>query len=102
MTLLKFETNSAREVKISVPRKTSVPRTAIVNITFCVKKKRRIPLARMIAPTISAPEPIRNVPHLPARSVPKLSSPELSVRMPTAVTDGAIPSWARYTAPNEP
>ena len=95
MTPLKLETKSAREVSKSVPTKTRVPRTATVNITFWVKKKRRIPLARMTAPMMSAPEPIRKVPHLPARSVPKLSSPELSVRMPIAVTEGAIPSWAR-------
>ncbi len=73
MTLFQFETKSARDVNRSAARKTSVPSTAIVNITFWVKKNRRIPLARMIAPMISAADAIRNVPHLPARSVPKLS-----------------------------
>ena len=67
-----------------------------MNITFCVKKKRRMPLARMIAPMISAVLPIMNVPQCPASwTAPKLSSPELPERMPIAVTAGAIPSWAR-------
>ena len=95
MSELKLRTKSSWVVKSSVARKTRVPSTAIVNTTFCVKKKRRMPVIRIRAPIRSATAPTMKVPPGPAMVVPKLTMPELPVMMPMVVIAGARPSCVR-------